>query len=162
MVFTGTIPKGKPSAVKQNPINNGHWKFHRQMTETGCVGFIYVIRDTVLERFYLGKKKYFGEGVKNRGVESAWRKYKSSSNLLKEVMQDRPSEEFEYICLEEYKAKGALSYAETWTLCHVEAPTSVTWYNTRIEKVSWSVKEPISDVHKERLTKILSMEPMGE
>ena len=50
---------------------------------------------------------------------------------------------------------GTLSYSETWSLCFVEAPTSTRFYNTLIEKVSWAVKEPISERHKERLAKIL-------
>jgi hypothetical protein len=158
MSFTGSVPSD--NVVKLQPVNNGHWKFPEQMGTAGMQGFIYVVRDNVLERFYLGKKSYFGTGVKNKGVESNWRRYKSSSKLLAELMAERPREEFEYICLEEYKTKGALSYAETWTLCLVEAPTSNTWYNTRIEKVSWNVREPISSRHKERLKRIIAMESM--
>jgi hypothetical protein len=89
-----------------------------------------------------------------------WRKYRSSSNLLKEIFAVRPEEEFEYIVLEQYKMQGALSYAETWTLCHVEAPTSVTWYNTRIEKVAWPVKEGITLRHKNRLEDVINMRNM--
>ena len=130
-------------------FDNGHWKFNKQMGD--AVGFIYIIRDRVLQRFYLGKKLYRSMRGKNVGKESDWRKYKSSSKFLKELYSYRPLSEFEFIVLEEYQTKGTLSYAETWTLCFVEAPTNVDWYNTRIEKVSWSVKEPISDQHKERL-----------
>jgi len=160
MKFDGEIPS--LDTPKKVAIQNGIWAFPEQMGVSGCCGFIYIIRDTILNRFYLGKKSYLGAGVKNKGKESDWKKYRSSSKLLKEVMAYRPPEEFEYICVEEYTAKGALSYAETWTLCLVEAPTSVTWYNTRIEKVSWSVKEGITDRHKERLARARSLKPMGD
>lgn len=126
---------------------NGHWQFPEQMGGDH-VGFIYVIYDTVLHRAYLGKKFFVGHGIKNKGVDSGWRKYKGSSETLKEIFKHRPPEEFEFYCVEQYKAKGALAYAETWTLCHVEAPTTKHWYNTRIEAISWSVKERITDRHK--------------
>jgi len=135
--------------------DNGHWMFPEKMGEVGYVGFIYVIRDNVLNRYYLGKKLFRGMGKLNRGKESDWKTYSSSSKLFKEIFTVRPDEEFEFICLEQYKSKGALAYAETWSLCHVEAPTKKHWYNTRIEAISWSVKEQITDRHKLRLKEFI-------
>jgi hypothetical protein len=150
-----TVPKlAVPSIIKK--FNNGHWQFPTQMGGKECVGFIYIIRDNFLKRFYLGKKQYRGTGKLNKGKESDWKKYKSSSKLLLEMFKERPSEEFDFICIEEYKAKGALAYGETWSLCLVEAPTTIGWYNTRIEAISWSVKEGITDKHKERLNKTIN------
>ena len=161
MKFVGSIPSvEKKIVVTTSKFNNGHWKFPEQMGEG--VGFIYVIRDTVLERLYLGKKMYYGAGKLNKGQESNWRKYSSSSKVLAELLKARPKEEFEFICIEQYKTKGTLSYSETWSLCHVEAPTSPTWYNTLVEKVSWPVKEKITDRHKERLNRILNWEQFNE
>ena len=137
---------------------NGHWLFEEQMGAEDKVGFIYVVRDNYMRSFYLGKKLYRGHGKLNKGVESNWRRYVSSSKLLKDMFAERPKEEFDFICLEEYKMKGALSYAETWTACLVEVPTTNNWYNTRIEKVSWSVKEPISMRHKLRLNAVITHE----
>lgn len=119
------------------------------------VGFIYVIYDTVLNRAYLGKKQFYGTGRLNNGQESNWKKYTSSSKLLNELLKHRPKEEFEFICIEQYRTKGTLSYSETWSLCLVEAPTRKEWYNTLIEKVTWPVREPITNRHKERLNKII-------
>jgi hypothetical protein len=99
----------------------------------------------------LGKKSFYGNGKLNKGKESAWRYYKSSSKLLADLWKYRPLEEFDFVCLEQYKTRGTLSYSETWSLCQVEAPTNKIWYNTLIEKVSWPVKEPISLRHKNRL-----------
>lgn len=135
-------------------MNNGHWRFEEQMGNG--VGFIYVIRDRILDRFYLGKKLYRGTGVKNQGVESNWRKYMTSSATMAFEFKEREKAEFDFIVLEEYRTKGTLSYAETWTLCHVEAPTSNVWYNKRIEKISWKVSEPISERHKTRLALVLA------
>lgn len=152
MKFTGSLP-AVTTPIKTNRFDNGHWTFPEQMGEG--VGFIYVIRDHVLHRCYLGKKMYYGAGKLNKGKESNWRRYTSSSKVLGELLKARPKEEFEFICLEQYKTKGTLSYSETWSLCRVEAPTSNEWYNTLIEKVSWPVKEQITKRHKERLERVL-------
>ncbi len=159
MTFTGELPKGnKPLIIPK--LANGHWKFPEQMGKG--VGFIYVIRDPIMGKFYLGKKMYYGMGKVNRGKESNWRSYRSSSKLLKELFVERPLEEFEFICLEQYQTKGTLSYSETWSLCQVEAPTSDDWYNRLVEKVCWPVKEPISIRHKKRLEKVISWEPFDD
>jgi hypothetical protein len=154
--FLGEIPKFTPKNYSK--FNNGHWQFPDQMGDG--VGFIYIIRDNYLERFYLGKKLYYGHGKLNKGKESNWRKYTSSSKVLAELLKERPREEFDFICIEQYKTKGTLSYSETWTLCHVEAPTNVMWYNRLIEKVSWPVKEPVSERHKQRLIDTINFKDM--
>lgn len=160
--FTGSVPKTRAEDKIIVPKHdNGHWHFEEQMGGKN-VGFIYVIRDRELKRFYLGKKQFYGAGKLNKGVESNWRKYVSSSNLLKEMFKERPLSEFDFVCLEQYKTKGTLSYSETWSLCSVEAPTSPMWYNHLVEKVSWNVKEPISDRHKDRLNRLLAWETFEE
>ena len=149
MKFTGDVPESAPIPVSE--FDNGHWDFPEQMGSPDKVGFIYVIYDAYLNRGYIGKKMYRGAGKANKGKESNWRTYKSSSKLLKEMFKERPMEEFEFVVIEEYTTKGTLSYSETWSLCYVEAPTSKVFYNTLIGKVTWNVKEPISERHKERL-----------
>jgi hypothetical protein len=158
MKFTGQLPT--TTINTQKTIHNGHWLFPNQMGDPAYVGFIYLIRDNYLKRFYLGKKLYYGSGNMNKGKESNWKSYITSSKFFKEVFIQRPKEEFDFICLEQYKTRGTLSYAETWTLCFVEAPTNKNWYNTRIEQVSWSVKEPITDRHKQRLKDALNFKQM--
>ena len=159
MKFTGSLPT-VTTPIKTNRFDNGHWTFPEQMGEG--VGFIYVIRDHVLHRCYLGKKLYYGAGKLNKGKESNWRRYTSSSKVLGELLKVRPKEEFEFICLEQYKTKGTLSYSETWSLCRVEAPTSNEWYNTLIEKVSWPVKEQITKRHKDRLERVILWDEFKE
>jgi hypothetical protein len=159
MKFEGDIPTVSTSIVVPK-FQNGHWRFPEQMGDG--VGFIYVIRDNYMKRFYLGKKLFRGTGKLNKGKESNWKKYTSSSKLLAEMLKERPKEEFDFICLEQYQTKGTLSYSETWSLCHVEAPTNDDWYNRLVEKVSWNVKEQITDRHKERLRAAISMELFDE
>lgn len=161
--FEGMLPAALPSSAfaeelrkvfkRVGGLDNGHWEFPEQMGPPS-VGFIYIIYDKVLNRAYLGKKAYLGAGKLNKGKDSGWRKYVTSSGLMKELLAVRPREEFEFICVEQYKTKGTLSYAETWSLCAIEAPTNVAFYNTRIEAISWPVREPISERHKTRLFQI--------
>jgi len=148
----------KPTPLPR--FQNGHWHFPEQMGDG--VGFIYVIRDAYLRRFYLGQKRFKGTGKINGGKESNWRNYKTSSKLMADLFKERPLDEFEFICIEQYKTKGCLTYAETWSLCLVEAPTTVDWYNKRLERISWNVTERITDRHKERLQRVISWDIFNE
>lgn len=132
---------------------NGQWLFPDNMGSP-YIGFIYVVFDTVLSRCYIGKKLYISM-KDGRTRESDWKTYKTSSKTMKDIWKTRAVDEFQFICLEQYKSKGALSYAETWTLCRVQAPTSDKFYNKRIEPVSWSVKEQITKRHVERIDVLL-------
>jgi len=134
---------------------NGHWNFSEQMGGSEYVGFIYVVKDSVLNRYYLGKKLYRSMKGINKGKEGNWKKYVSSSKLLAEIMSSRPLYEFEFICVEEYKTLSGLAFAETYSLVFVEAPYSNSWINTRIEKITWNVKEHVTDRHKEKLRIIM-------
>jgi hypothetical protein len=158
MKFEGSVPK-VPAPINLPPpseFDNGHWQFTEQMGLKPYVGFLYIVYDKLLNRAYLGKKLFLGTGKLNIGKDTGWRKYKSSSGVLKDVWTYRNLDEFEFICIEQYKTKGTLSYAETWSLCFVEAPTTREFYNTRIEKVSWVCKEPISDRNKQALLTLLN------
>jgi len=132
------------------------------MDKEQYVGFIYVIRDPFMKSLYLGKKLFKGTGKLNKGQESNWKTYCSSSKGISAMLEERPKSDFEFICVAQYKTKGALAYAETWSLCHVEAPTKKEWYNKRIEKISWKVTENITDKHKERLNRIINWEKIDE
>jgi len=146
------VDLGKIPAAKKVPMMkpNGHWEFPDVMG-VNKVGFVYVIRDLVLKRGYIGKKLYRKQGLLRGGEEYPWRTYKSSSTTMAQLMARRPADEFDFVVLEEYGTKSGLSFGETWTLCMVEAPTTPLWYNTRIEKIAWNVRENITFRHKERL-----------
>jgi hypothetical protein len=65
-------------------------------------------------------------------------------------------ENFEFIAIEQYKSKGALSYAETWSLLHAQTPVyRDKWYNVLINKISWRVTEPPTQRHRERLKQVM-------
>lgn len=136
---------------------SGHWEWpHEPLGGKGYVGFIYVICDIVNKKLYLGKKQYQGMGKLNKGQDSNWRWYISSSKELSASVKLNGKSDFRYIAIEQYKSKGALSYAETWSLLHAQTPVYRNkWYNQLINKISWVVKEPPTARHIERLHKIM-------
>ena len=152
--ITKTKGRGDPDP---NGFYNGHWQFPEQLGGEGFFGFIYAIFDPDTKRGYIGKKQYVGAGKLNKGQESDWRRYTSSCKELAEAIRQRGILNFKFIVLEQYKIRGTLTYAETWTQCKVETPTSDVWYNTRIEDISWPVREHITDRHKQRLEEVVRM-----
>lgn len=138
---------------------NGHWEWDEEpLGSKGFTGFIYVIHDVMNAKLYLGKKQFVGAGKLNKGQDSNWRWYISSSKELSESVKINQKENFRFIAIEQYKSKGALSYAETWSLLYAQTPVHRhKWYNVLINKISWSVKEPPTQRHKERLRNIMDL-----
>ena len=158
MSFKGTVPKTcqKEASTEgdKSLIKNGIWHFPRQMGDKKFKGFIYLIRDPYMERFYLGKKSYRSTRGRVKGNETNWKTYKSSSNSILEMLGERSLKDFEFYCIEEYTTLGGLSYAETWSLCNVNALTTNGWYNRRIERITWNVREDVTPFHKKRLSEL--------
>ena len=134
---------------------NGHWNWSSDFEPLGTkgyIGFIYVIQDIVNKKLYLGKKQYRGTGKINKGQESNWRWYISSSKELSESIKINGKNKFVFVAIEQYKTKGGLSYAESWSLMYAQTPVySEKWYNVLINKITWAVREPPTERHKRRL-----------
>jgi hypothetical protein len=155
---TGKVISTTPvSRSKKEVTGNGHWNFPEDMGAPGYFGFVYAIFDPQTKRGYIGKKQFFGTGKLNKGQDSNWRRYTSSCKELNEEIRLRGIQNFSFIVLEQYKIRGTLGWAEVWSQCIAETPTSNVWYNGLIEKVSWAVKEEITKRHKERLQMVIEM-----
>lgn len=153
-----TIVKKRITRTKRKDYEgNGHWVFDKELGQGKYFGFIYVIRDLETGKSYIGKKQYKGSGKLNKGVVSNWQWYVSSSKELSETIKMKGKDSFEFIVLDEYKTRGGLSFAETWSLVTVETPSNPDkWYNVLINKVTWRVKEPVTLKHRERLNMVIS------
>jgi hypothetical protein len=137
-------------------MNNGHWLFPEDLDHEKACGFVYVIRDKESGMMYIGKKYFRGNGKLNKGKESNWKSYASSSNELKARMKELGKDKFEFHVLEQYYTRGGVSWAETWSQTVVEVPSNNhIWYNRFIDKVTWKSTETITDRHKERLRNLL-------
>ncbi len=138
-------------------VFNGHWQYPTQMGGAEYVGFIYVIHDLFTNRMYLGKKDYFVKRGLKKGQPSDWRGYISSNKDLAATMESTGKESFDFYVLGEYKTASGLIYAETWSLCYVDAPCKTKWINKRVEEVSWFIKESVTAAHKKRLDELVSL-----
>jgi hypothetical protein len=148
-------PKTRTKRSEQGP--NGHWDFPEPLGHP-YFGFIYLIKNFINGKMYIGKKQYLGTGKINKGQETNWKWYTSSCKELCEAIKQHGKESFGFFVLEQYRIRGSLGFAETWSLCQVEALANRDrWYNGLINKVSWPVKESVSTRHKERLTMLLEV-----
>lgn len=148
---------GRTRTNRKEQATNGHWQFCEKLEPTKYFGFIYLIEDTVNKRMYIGKKQYLGAGSQNKGVETNWKWYTSSCKALQEAIKANGKEKFRFYVLDQYKIRGSLGYAETWSLMFVRAPANRSvWYNMLVNKISWSVKEDISPRHEKRLHALLT------
>jgi hypothetical protein len=131
----------------------GHWKYaFKDLDPARAVGFVYMIIDKQDNTKYIGKKQFRGRGRLNKGVESNWKSYTSSSKELNERIKDRGPEDFHFIILEQYYTLGGLSFAETWSQVVCETPSNnEEFLNRFIDKVTWRVTEPVTKRHKQRL-----------
>ena len=161
------IPISKPRTRtnRKDFEGNGHWVFDEPLGQSKEFGFIYVIRDCRAGKGYIGKKQFLGAGRQNKGVVSNWQWYVSSSQELVNQIRAHGKDSFEFIVLEQYKTRGGLGFAETWTKMQAETPANYDkWYNKLVDKVTWPSKERITLRHKERLQMIINNEilkPVG-
>jgi len=131
----------------------GHWD-HTGLTldPERAVGFVYLIVYKETNQKYIGKKNYKGRGKLNKGQESNWKSYTSSSSYLNDLIKEKGKENFVFIILEQYYSVGGLSFAETWSQVVAETPSkNDEFINRFIDKVTWKVTEPVTEQHKRRL-----------
>lgn len=136
-------------------IINGKWQFPDILEFEDAYGFVYLIKNKLDDRCYIGKKAFKGAGKTTKGKPTNWRTYCGSSKTLLEDMSALGQDKFEFHVLEQYYTKGAVSWAETWSHCFVEVPSNHNkFYNRLIEKVIWKVTEPVTQRHKDRLQQL--------
>jgi hypothetical protein len=135
----------------------GHWDHTGlKLTPASAVGFVYLIVYKETNQKYIGKKNYKGRGKLNKGQDSNWKSYTSSSSYLNDLIKEKGKDKFDFIILEQYNTVGGLSFAETWSQVVAETPSkNDEFINRFIDKVTWKVTEPVTDRHKKRLKNYL-------
>jgi hypothetical protein len=131
----------------------GHWDHTGlELDPERAVGFVYLIVYKETNQKYIGKKNYRGRGKLNKGQESNWKSYTSSSAYLTQLIKEKGKENFVFVILEQYYTTGGLSFAETWSQVICETPSkNEEFMNRFIDKVTWKVTEPVTERHKKRL-----------
>ena len=135
----------------------GHWKATGiNLNPEKAIGFVYLIVEKDTKRKYIGLKHFRGAGKKNKGQQSNWKTYCSSSKYLQELIKERGKEQFDFFILDQYYTKGGLSFAEIWTQVVCECLSKNDEFMNRfIDKVSWKVTEPVTELHKKKLKSLL-------
>lgn len=134
-------------------MDYGHWSnFPPGLNPEKAVGFVYLIVNLDTNQKYIGKKFFRGRGKANKGQESNWKTYTSSSKTVNEMIETLGKSRFRFIIIEQYFTLGGLSWAETWSQVQVEVPSNNDeWLNRFIDKVTWKSSESVSKQHKRRL-----------
>lgn len=146
----------EPRVLRKSLGVNGHWDFEVECEPHGYFGFIYLIHDVQLDKYYIGKKQFRLARGENVNQESDWKIYRSSCKPLKHQIKLRGKGEFKFYILEQYRTRGSLAYAESWSLMRVEAPANHDkWYNYAVNEVTWHCYEQITERHKRRLAAIM-------
>lgn len=139
-------------------IDNGHWQFGgEQLDIFKHAGFVYVVVHKPTMKMYFGRKNFLMGGA-NKGYESKWREYLTSSSRVKALIEREGNDKFLFIALEQYKTLAGLGYAETWTMMYAKTPENPSrFFNLSVEAVRWSSKEKITDRHIQRLNTVLGI-----
>jgi len=116
---------------------------------------VYIIVQKSTGRMYIGRKNFRSLSKLNKGKQSNWRDYTSSSKSLNALLQTAGYSDFLFFAVEQYYTPGGLGWGETWSQCHVETASRDRFLNRMIESVSWKSKESISARHKARLDAIV-------
>jgi len=114
------------ATTKTNWINRTGLDYEGDISE--FLGFIYKIsRD---DWFYIGRKQFWSKRGK-RWVESDWRKYKSSSNNVKQRVEDSEGTDVLYEVLAVFTSKSSIRYAETLAIItsksYIERDRGLNW-----------------------------------
>lgn len=112
-----------------------------EMTE-GFVGFVYIIRNLITGKSYIGKKKLVrkvtkpplkGTKRKRRSVvESDWKSYHGSNDDLLADVAELGSDKFERKIIHFCKTLGEMSYVEAKLQFQTDAILSEDYYNSWI------------------------------
>ena len=119
------------------------WLFESTLVETlpeDCVGFVYLITNTVTGRKYIGKKLFWFrktkqvKGKKKRiKVESDWRDYWSSSDEVKKDVDTVGSDKFIREILHICPNKGSCNYLEAREQMDRRVLETEDYYNGQIQ-----------------------------
>jgi hypothetical protein len=114
--------------------DTGHWDCLNGLPDPQQYhGFLYLIKDGISNRAYLGKKSY--------GGGKPWRSYTSSSKELNELIKEHGKDEFKFIMLLQVKTKGALTYLENRLLFLLDVVHHDYYYNRNIAGRYYPVQE---------------------
>ena len=131
--------------------NMGHWTcaLARVLRPGDNMGFVYLIKNKMNGRLYIGKKHYRTISGPNKGrINDRWKNYTGSCKELTNDIREFGKRNFKFIILEQYKTKKGLSFAEAWTQMMLETPCHKKFYNQFVDKILGKSSENVTPRHK--------------
>ena len=124
-------------------MKTSHWNHEFNIDPDKCFGFIYLIKNKISGKSYLGKKQYYGYRKKKKHKETDWKTYTSSSKLLNEDIQKLGKDNFHFEILFETYTKAWHTYMEVKLQYEYDVLTARNedgermWYNGMIGAVKF-------------------------
>ncbi len=110
---------------KNLPTDWGHWSVSPQVIEgfnENTLGFVYRVTNKADNKFYIGKKQMYSikklkplKGKRNKRlveVETDWKTYTTSSNIINEDISKYEKDKFDFEILQFCNSKSQLAYRE--------------------------------------------------
>jgi hypothetical protein len=110
---------------KNLPTDWGHWSVSPQVIEQfneKTLGFVYKVTNKADNKFYIGKKQMYSikklkplKGKRNKRlveVETDWKTYTTSSNIINEDISKYGKDKFDFEILQFCNSKSQLAYRE--------------------------------------------------
>lgn len=131
--------------MRKNKSSGSDWIYNGQpfspdnIKELGYHGFVYIIKDLVNGKRYIGKKSFWSTrklkstDKRRTTVESNWKKYWSSSETIKELIKEHGHERFEREIIALCKLERDMNYLEVKYQFHFAIlENGDQWYNENI------------------------------
>jgi hypothetical protein len=108
----------------QQHEGQGHWRTNEPLVIKELHGFVYLIHNSVDDKYYVGKKNFLHGGKKNyvtkgikrpnyrHGTETNWKTYTGSSAELNLDISKHEIIKFSFTIIRVYSSRGGLSYGE--------------------------------------------------
>jgi len=143
----------------QQHEGQGHWRTQEPLIIKGLHGFVYIIHNTVDDKYYVGKKifvhggkkKYIRKGRKvpnyKHGTETDWKTYTGSCSELNDDIVSYGIYKFSFTIIKVYSTRGGLSYGEANIQHKLDVLTmrdsndKAKFYNGHIAAIKYIPKE---------------------
>lgn len=116
-------------------LEGSHWQTRIPISLENKYGFIYLIHNKVLDKYYLGRKILVRGGSKRSrtyGKSAAWRFYTGSSRELNKDIKELGKDNFSFYLISLWETKGGLHYAEANLQHKLDVLTAIDKKGNRI------------------------------
>jgi len=142
-------------------MKTGIWQHKYRINPENNFGFIYIIKNNLTCKKYIGKKQYHNYKKKKLWKKSNWETYTSSSKEVNKDIIEFGIENFHFEILIETVTRGWLTYLE----CKLQYDYNVlterdeygerTWYNAVINAIKFVPAEQWSEENKIKVALII-------